>query len=65
MNYRILFSVHRTIIYLSIVYVIGHVVKAVGAIPDVGDNTIHVYVSFDAGCSVLLWGHTVNLFHVK
>lgn len=49
MNYKkvdlkitIFYSVHRTIIYLSIVYVIGHVVKSVGAIPDVGDSTAHV-----------------------
>ncbi|XP_051564224.1 solute carrier family 15 member 2 [Myxocyprinus asiaticus] len=35
----------RTIIYLSIVYVIGHVVKSVGAIPDVGDSTIHIVLS--------------------
>ncbi|XP_066543990.1 solute carrier family 15 member 2 [Amia ocellicauda] len=35
----------RTIIYLSIVYVIGHVVKSIGAIPDVGDQTMHVALS--------------------
>ncbi|RXN31357.1 solute carrier family 15 member 2-like protein [Labeo rohita] len=35
----------KTIIYLSIVYVIGHVVKSVGAIPDVGDSTAHVVLS--------------------
>nr|XP_015213982.1 PREDICTED: solute carrier family 15 member 2 [Lepisosteus oculatus] len=35
----------KTIIYLSIVYVIGHVVKSVGAIPDVGDTTVHVALS--------------------
>ncbi|XP_056145064.1 solute carrier family 15 member 2 [Lampris incognitus] len=35
----------KTIIYLSIVYVFGHVVKSVGAIPDVGDNTIHIVLS--------------------
>ncbi|XP_035264760.1 solute carrier family 15 member 2 isoform X1 [Anguilla anguilla] len=35
----------RTIIYLSIVYVIGHVVKSVGAIPDVGDTTTHIVLS--------------------
>uniref|UniRef100_A0A8C2AKR2 Solute carrier family 15 member 2 n=1 Tax=Cyprinus carpio TaxID=7962 RepID=A0A8C2AKR2_CYPCA len=33
----------RTVIYLSIVYVIGHVVKSVGAIPDVGDSTKDKY----------------------
>lgn len=36
------YSVYRTIIYLSIVYVIGHVVKSVGAIPDVGDSIVHM-----------------------
>uniref|UniRef100_A0A9J8CYD7 Solute carrier family 15 member 2 n=2 Tax=Cyprinus carpio TaxID=7962 RepID=A0A9J8CYD7_CYPCA len=35
----------KTIIYLSIVYVIGHVVKSVGAIPDVGDSTLHIALS--------------------
>nr|XP_055071802.1 solute carrier family 15 member 2 [Misgurnus anguillicaudatus] len=35
----------RTIIYLSIVYVIGHVVKSVGAIPDVGNSTVHIVLS--------------------
>ncbi|XP_062862673.1 solute carrier family 15 member 2 [Trichomycterus rosablanca] len=34
-----------TIIYLSIVYVIGHVIKSVGAIPDVGDSTVHIVLS--------------------
>ncbi|KAK2850152.1 hypothetical protein Q7C36_008935 [Tachysurus vachellii] len=32
----------KTIIYLSIVYVLGHVVKSLGAIPDVGDNSAHI-----------------------
>lgn len=36
---------YRTIIYLSIVYVIGHVVKSVGAIPTVGDSTMHIALS--------------------
>ncbi|XP_056610868.1 solute carrier family 15 member 2 [Triplophysa dalaica] len=35
----------KTIIYLSIVYVIGHVVKSVGAIPDVGNSTVHIVLS--------------------
>ncbi|CAL8267515.1 unnamed protein product [Lota lota] len=35
----------KTIIYLSIVYVIGHVVKSVGAIPTVGDTTVHIVLS--------------------
>ncbi|XP_028846890.1 solute carrier family 15 member 2 [Denticeps clupeoides] len=34
-----------TITYLSILYVIGHVVKSVGAIPDVGDSTVHTVLS--------------------
>uniref|UniRef100_A0A8C4N9Z6 Uncharacterized protein n=1 Tax=Eptatretus burgeri TaxID=7764 RepID=A0A8C4N9Z6_EPTBU len=29
---------NRTIIYLSIVYVIGHVVKTIGAVPIIGDG---------------------------
>jgi len=36
------YFIHRTIIYLSIVYVIGHVIKSVGAIPDVGDSTVQM-----------------------
>ncbi|XP_076012735.1 solute carrier family 15 member 2 isoform X2 [Genypterus blacodes] len=35
----------KTIIYLSIVYVIGHVVKSVGAIPIVGNSDVHVALS--------------------
>ncbi|XP_053185159.1 solute carrier family 15 member 2 [Scomber japonicus] len=35
----------KTIIYLSIVYVIGHVVKSVGAIPLVGDSNMHIALS--------------------
>ncbi|KAM3862255.1 solute carrier family 15 member 2 [Diretmus argenteus] len=35
----------KTIIYLSIVYVIGHVVKSVGAIPTVGDTSVHIGLS--------------------
>uniref|UniRef100_A0A7N8XQ55 Solute carrier family 15 member 2 n=1 Tax=Mastacembelus armatus TaxID=205130 RepID=A0A7N8XQ55_9TELE len=35
----------KTIIYLSIVYVIGHVVKSVGAIPTVGNNDVHIALS--------------------
>ncbi|KAG7502907.1 solute carrier family 15 member 2-like [Solea senegalensis] len=36
---------YKTIIYLSIVYVIGHIVKSVGAIPSVGDSTVHIALS--------------------
>uniref|UniRef100_A0A1A7XL39 Solute carrier family 15 (H+/peptide transporter), member 2 n=3 Tax=Iconisemion striatum TaxID=60296 RepID=A0A1A7XL39_9TELE len=35
----------KTIIYLSIVYVIGHVVKSVGAIPTVGNKDVHIALS--------------------
>ncbi|KAM6978791.1 solute carrier family 15 member 2 [Tautogolabrus adspersus] len=35
----------KTIIYLSIVYVIGHVVKSVAAIPTVGNTDVHISLS--------------------
>ncbi|XP_053296541.1 solute carrier family 15 member 2 [Pleuronectes platessa] len=35
----------KTIIYLSIVYVIGHVIKSVGAIPTVGNSDVHIALS--------------------
>ncbi|XP_028249088.1 solute carrier family 15 member 2 [Parambassis ranga] len=35
----------KTIIYLSIVYVVGHVVKSVGAIPTVGNKDVHIALS--------------------
>uniref|UniRef100_A0A8K9VGE6 Solute carrier family 15 member 2 n=1 Tax=Oncorhynchus mykiss TaxID=8022 RepID=A0A8K9VGE6_ONCMY len=35
----------KTIVYLSVFYVLGHVVKSVGAIPSVGDSTIHIALS--------------------
>ncbi|XP_070832395.1 solute carrier family 15 member 2 [Chaetodon trifascialis] len=35
----------KTIIYLSIIYVIGHVVKSVGAIPTVGNTEVHIALS--------------------
>uniref|UniRef100_A0A674D9N3 Solute carrier family 15 member 2 n=1 Tax=Salmo trutta TaxID=8032 RepID=A0A674D9N3_SALTR len=35
----------KTIVYLSVVYVLGHIVKSVGAIPSVGDSTIHIVLS--------------------
>lgn len=35
----------KTIIYLSIVYAIGHVVKSVGAIPTVGNTSVHIALS--------------------
>ncbi|KAJ7345891.1 hypothetical protein JRQ81_001841 [Phrynocephalus forsythii] len=36
---------YKTIIYLSIVYVVGHVVKSVGAIPTFGNHIVHVVLS--------------------
>ncbi|XP_051479051.1 solute carrier family 15 member 2 isoform X3 [Apus apus] len=36
---------YKTIIYLSIVYVIGHLIKSVGAIPSLGNQTVHVILS--------------------
>lgn len=36
---------YKTIIYLSIIYVIGHVVKSVGAIPTVGNREVHIALS--------------------
>lgn len=35
----------KTIVYLSIIYVIGHIVKSVGAIPTIGDQTTHAVLS--------------------
>ncbi|KAJ1190130.1 hypothetical protein NDU88_006869 [Pleurodeles waltl] len=35
----------KTIIYLSLVYVLGHVIKSVGSIPSVGDANTHVALS--------------------
>uniref|UniRef100_A0A8C9RA47 Solute carrier family 15 member 2 n=1 Tax=Scleropages formosus TaxID=113540 RepID=A0A8C9RA47_SCLFO len=45
----------KTIIYLSIVYVIGHVIKSIGAIPSVGDNTVHIVLSM-AGLVLIALG---------
>ncbi|XP_027652291.1 solute carrier family 15 member 2 isoform X5 [Falco naumanni] len=36
---------YKTIIYLSIVYVVGHLIKSVGAIPSLGNQTVHVILS--------------------
>ncbi|XP_061548472.1 solute carrier family 15 member 2 [Phycodurus eques] len=35
----------KTIIYLSVVYVLGHVIKSVGAVPTVGSNSAHIALS--------------------
>ncbi|XP_034550655.1 solute carrier family 15 member 2 [Notolabrus celidotus] len=45
----------KTIIYLSIVYVIGHVVKSVGAIPPVGNTDVHIGLSM-AGLILIALG---------
>ncbi|XP_027317884.3 solute carrier family 15 member 2 isoform X2 [Anas platyrhynchos] len=36
---------YKTIIYLSIVYVVGHLIKSVGAIPSLGNQVVHVVLS--------------------
>uniref|UniRef100_A0A8B9QCV4 Solute carrier family 15 member 2 n=1 Tax=Apteryx owenii TaxID=8824 RepID=A0A8B9QCV4_APTOW len=36
---------YKTIIYLSIVYVVGHLIKSVGAIPSLGNQAVHVVLS--------------------
>uniref|UniRef100_A0A663N5Y9 Solute carrier family 15 member 2 n=1 Tax=Athene cunicularia TaxID=194338 RepID=A0A663N5Y9_ATHCN len=36
---------YKTIIYLSIVYVVGHLIKSVGAIPSLGNQAVHVILS--------------------
>uniref|UniRef100_A0A8D0HQR7 Solute carrier family 15 member 2 n=1 Tax=Sphenodon punctatus TaxID=8508 RepID=A0A8D0HQR7_SPHPU len=45
----------KTIIYLSVVYVIGHVVKSIGSIPDVGDQVVHAVLSM-VGLSLIALG---------
>ncbi|CAF88896.1 unnamed protein product, partial [Tetraodon nigroviridis] len=35
----------KTIIYLSLIYVMGHVIKSVGAIPTVGNKDAHISLS--------------------
>ncbi|XP_039186068.1 solute carrier family 15 member 2 isoform X1 [Crotalus tigris] len=46
---------YKTIIYLSIVYVIGHVIKSVGAMPNVGNQIAHVILSM-TGLSLIALG---------
>uniref|UniRef100_A0A670YA30 Solute carrier family 15 member 2 n=1 Tax=Pseudonaja textilis TaxID=8673 RepID=A0A670YA30_PSETE len=46
---------YKTIIYLSIVYVIGHVIKSVGAITSVGNHIAHVILSM-TGLSLIALG---------
>uniref|UniRef100_A0A8C2YHN2 Solute carrier family 15 member 2 n=1 Tax=Coturnix japonica TaxID=93934 RepID=A0A8C2YHN2_COTJA len=45
----------RTIIYLSIVYVVGHLIKSVGAIPSLGNQAVHV-VLFMVGLFLIALG---------
>ncbi|XP_064420000.1 solute carrier family 15 member 2 [Latimeria chalumnae] len=45
----------KTIIYLSIIYVIGHVVKSVGAVPIVGGQVTHVALSM-VGLGLIAFG---------
>ncbi|XP_060117850.1 solute carrier family 15 member 2 isoform X2 [Heteronotia binoei] len=46
---------YKTIIYLSIVYVIGHVIKSFAAIPMVGNQIVHVVLSM-TGLSLIALG---------
>ncbi|XP_056291641.1 solute carrier family 15 member 2 isoform X2 [Pseudoliparis swirei] len=46
---------YRTIVYLSMVYVVGHVVKSVGAVPVVGTANVHIALSM-AGLVLIAFG---------
>uniref|UniRef100_A0A8C2UGE6 Solute carrier family 15 member 2 n=1 Tax=Coturnix japonica TaxID=93934 RepID=A0A8C2UGE6_COTJA len=46
---------YKTIIYLSIVYVVGHLIKSVGAIPSLGNQAVHV-VLFMVGLFLIALG---------
>ncbi|XP_061923370.1 solute carrier family 15 member 2-like [Entelurus aequoreus] len=46
---------YRTIIYLSLVYVLGHVVKSLGAVPLLGTTTVHIGLSM-AGLVLIAFG---------
>ncbi|XP_036098714.1 solute carrier family 15 member 2 [Molossus molossus] len=35
----------KTIMYLSLVYVFGHVIKSLGALPILGGHTVHIFLS--------------------
>uniref|UniRef100_A0A8C5NY81 Solute carrier family 15 member 2 n=1 Tax=Jaculus jaculus TaxID=51337 RepID=A0A8C5NY81_JACJA len=48
-------SLHRTIIYLSLVYVLGHVLKSLGAIPILGGKMLHTVLSL-LGLSLIALG---------
>uniref|UniRef100_A0A8C5ZIQ5 Solute carrier family 15 member 2 n=1 Tax=Marmota marmota marmota TaxID=9994 RepID=A0A8C5ZIQ5_MARMA len=45
----------KTIIYLSLVYVLGHVLKSLGAIPILGGNVVHTILSL-IGLSLIALG---------
>ncbi|XP_036739335.2 solute carrier family 15 member 2 [Manis pentadactyla] len=45
----------KTIIYLSLVYVLGHVIKSVGALPILGGQTVHTILSL-TGLSLIALG---------
>ncbi|XP_077740592.1 solute carrier family 15 member 2 isoform X1 [Canis aureus] len=45
----------KTIIYLSLVYVLGHVVKSLGALPIIGGQTVHTVLSL-VGLSLIALG---------
>ncbi|XP_026250363.1 solute carrier family 15 member 2 isoform X1 [Urocitellus parryii] len=45
----------KTIIYLSLVYVLGHVLKSLGAIPILGGNVVHTILSL-VGLSLIALG---------
>ncbi|XP_061774167.1 LOW QUALITY PROTEIN: solute carrier family 15 member 2 [Nerophis ophidion] len=46
---------YRTIIYLSLVYVLGHVVKSLGSVPLLGTTTVHIGLSM-AGLVLIAFG---------
>ncbi|KAK2493733.1 hypothetical protein MC885_016988 [Smutsia gigantea] len=45
----------KTIIYLSLVYVLGHVIKSLGALPILGGQTVHTILSL-TGLSLIALG---------
>ncbi|XP_017746425.1 PREDICTED: solute carrier family 15 member 2 [Rhinopithecus bieti] len=49
------FSLNRTIIYLSLVYVLGHVIKSLGALPILGGQVVHTVLSL-VGLSLIALG---------
>lgn len=57
-------SLNRTIIYLSLVYVLGHAIKSLGAIPILGGHMVHTWViswnEMNHFCSI----KQVNAWHI-